>query len=63
MEQAAILLVVTVGLTAAGFMVWTWAVVHQAATEAREYYRRQNAAGRVEDGEADALIDGWDTAP
>ena len=28
------------------FVVWTWTVVHQAATEAREYYRRQNAAQR-----------------
>ena len=26
--------------------VSTWVVVHQAATEAREYYRRQNAAAR-----------------
>ena len=28
------------------FVIWTWIVVHQAATEAREYYRRQNAAQR-----------------
>jgi hypothetical protein len=26
------------------FALWTWVVVHQAATEAREYFRRENEA-------------------
>lgn len=25
--------------------IWTWAVIHQAATEARGYFRRQNTMG------------------
>lgn len=40
----------------AGFGIWTWIVVHEAATEAREYFRRQNAAARIEDAEADEVI-------
>lgn len=51
----AVLVVAGLGIFALG--CWTWVVVHQAASEAREWFRRQNAAGRIEDREADVIID------
>ena len=55
-------LLIAVGLVIGGFAIWTWVVVHQAATEAREYFQRRNADGRIEDREADALLDEWEAA-
>lgn len=54
-------LLIVVGLIVGGVAIWTWIVVHQAATEAREYFRRQNIDGRIEEREADALLDEWES--
>jgi hypothetical protein len=57
MEASFMFMVAVIGLVIAGCMVWTWIVVHQAASEAREWFARQNIAARIEDAEDDALIE------
>lgn len=52
--SVAVLVVAGLGIFALG--CWTWVVVHQASSEAREWFRRQNLAGRIEDQQADELI-------
>lgn len=46
-------MLIALGVVIFIFAVATWAVLFETLVEAREYFRRQNAAGRAQDAEAD----------
>ncbi len=54
MEPSGILIVgaIVVGVLLIGAMIHTWIVVHEAATAAREYFRRANIEARLDEEEA-----------
>lgn len=46
-------MLVVLGVILFVFAVITWILLYDTLTEARAHFRRQNAAGRLEDDEAD----------